>query len=157
MEPISTGELTRLTDSSNGLLLPRYLVTSLNVGDLTNAQTAKQGTRYEIFSSFKSRSAFPGLICVAKKASWGVSITYNAYVEEIEQHLDELNKIESPWHWLTVNIKKAEILCDPVDFAWDSVSLKMEGAENLAIDVLQRIGNDFLFRTNAIAQRQMMF
>lgn len=135
-----TGKITMEQDPVNGLALARFTVTPRNVGDLSREQTAKAGTKYQIA---------PGRVCVAKEATWGLTCKYDAFVNSLDAvTTEDLNNTESPFHWMRVQIAKAEILCDPIDFTWDQVTLDADGAEHLSVPVLQRIGRDFLYATN---------
>ena len=144
-------EVFAINDRVNGQQLIRVTVTPTNVEDLSTSRTARAGTKYQIA---------PGRLCIAKKAVWGLQMQYENHVEELEKVAQEINAVkmgdyENPYHWMNILIKKAAILTNPEGFTWDEVSLKMEGADQLAVDVLQRIGNDFLFRTNANLKRQL--
>ena len=155
MEPTvkDEGNLFTTPDRANGVQLLRVVVTVTNVDDLPTNRTAKAGTKYEIMPGFK---------VAAKKCTWGLSMAYEKYNAELEQHVQEINDagamdLDNPYHWMNILIRKASILTIPEGFTWDQITLHHEKAADLAVDVLQRIGNDFLFRTNAQKKRQMQW
>lgn len=137
-------------DQTNGISLPRHTVTSLNVGDLPTVQTAKQGTKYEVA---------PGKVCVAKKATLGRSMALDDLNEEIDAHEDDVMEAssgkdyESPWHWFNLLVRRVSLLADPVGFTWDQFTPQEINPDELSVDVLQRVVNDFLYRINAQEQR----
>lgn len=138
-ETADKGKVKTMQDHANGIALARFTVTPRNVEDLHHSQTAKAGTAYVIM---------PGKQCVMKEATWGLTQRLDEFIASVEENLDHINDPASPWHWMRVNIKKASMLTDPVDFTWTEITLEMDGAEHLSVPVLQRISSDFRYATN---------